>query len=84
MPPVPYLHDSRAIVNRPINLASSRKATLQLLSSFLKYFSLSYLGRSSTGAEIGRFERFVFLFLALFCQAFCFCFLEFFRLIDSC
>ena len=27
------------------------------------------------GAEVGRFERFVFLFLALFCQAFCFCLL---------
>ena len=27
------------------------------------------------GAEVGRFERFVFKFLALFCQAFCFCFL---------
>ena len=27
------------------------------------------------GAEVGRFERFVFLFLALFCQALCFCFL---------
>ena len=26
------------------------------------------------GAEVGRFERFVFLFLALFCQAFCFYF----------
>ena len=25
------------------------------------------------GTEVGRFERFVFLFLALFCQAFCFC-----------
>ena len=41
------------------------------------------------GAEVGRFERFVFLFLALVCQAFCFCFLgqyfwEFLRLIDSC
>ena len=24
------------------------------------------------GAEVGRFERFVFLFLALFCQAFFF------------
>ena len=41
------------------------------------------------GAEVGRFERFVFLFLALFCQAFCFCFwdsnfLEFLKLIDSC
>ena len=43
------------------------------------------------GAEVGRLERFVFLFLALFCQAFCFCFwgggsnfLEFLKLIDSC
>ena len=27
------------------------------------------------GAEVGRFERFVFLFLALFCQALCFCLL---------
>ena len=45
------------------------------------------------GAEVGRFERFVFLFLALFCQAFCFCFvtvfwdsnfLDFLKLIDSC
>ena len=26
------------------------------------------------GAKVGRFEHFVFLFLALFCQAFCFCF----------
>ena len=26
------------------------------------------------GAEVRRFERFVFLFLALFCQAFCVCF----------
>ena len=26
------------------------------------------------GAEVARFEHFVFLFLALFCQAFCFCF----------
>ena len=33
------------------------------------------------GAEVGRFERFVFLFLALFCQAFCFCF---FGQLDSC
>ena len=67
VPPVPYLCDSHAI---PINLASSKK----LLSSFLYYFSLSYLDRPSLGAEVGRFERFVFLFLALFCQAFCFCF----------
>ena len=41
---------------------------LQLLSSFLYYFSLSSLDRPSMGAEVGRFERFVFLFLALFCQ----------------
>ena len=27
------------------------------------------------GAEVGRFKRFVFLFLALVCRAFCFCFL---------
>ena len=26
-----------------------------------------------TGAEVERFERFVFLFLALVCRAFCFC-----------
>ena len=26
------------------------------------------------GAEVGRFERFFFLFLALVCRAFCFCF----------
>ena len=38
------------------------------------------------GAEVGRFERFVFLFLALFCRAFCFCFLDsnFLELIDTC
>ena len=37
------------------------------------------------GAEVRRFERFVFLFLALFCQAFCFCFWDgnFLELIDS-
>ena len=27
------------------------------------------------GAEVGMFEHFVLLLLALFCQAFCFCFL---------
>ena len=52
----------------------ARRKGLQPLSSFLYYFSLSYLDRPSMGAEVGRFERFVFLFLALFCQAFCFCF----------
>ena len=85
MPPVLYLRDSRAI---PIYLVSSKKG-LQLLSSFLYYFSLSYLDRPSMGAEVGRFERFVFLSLALFCQAFCLFFgtvnfLEFLKLIDSC
>ena len=70
MPTVPYLHDSQATVTRP-----ARRKGLQLLSSFLYYFSLSSLDRPSMGAEVGRFERFVFLFLALFCQAFCFCFL---------
>ena len=69
MPPVPYLRDSRATVTRP-----ARRKRLQLLSSFLYYFSLSSLDRPSMGAEVGRFERFVFLFLALFSQAFCFCF----------
>ena len=85
MPPVPYLRDSRATVTRP-----TRRKGLQLLSSFLYYFSLSSLDRPSMGAEVGRFERFVFLFLALFCQALCFCFfgdsnfLEFLKLINSC
>ena len=74
VPPMPYLRDSRAIVSRPSIRLALRKG-LQLLSSFLYYFSLSSLDRPSVGAEVGRFERFVFLFLALFCQAFCFCFL---------
>ena len=69
MPPVPYLRDSRAIVTRPARIKG-----LQLLSSFLYYFYLSSLDRPSMGAKVGRFERFVFLFLALFCHAFCFCF----------
>ena len=74
MPPVPYLRDSRTIVTiQSIWLA--RRKGLQLLSSFLYYFSLSSLDRPSMGAEVGRFERFVLLFLALFCQAFCYCFL---------
>ena len=70
MPPVQYLRDSRATVTRP----APRKGLL-LLSSLLYYFSLSSLDRPSMGAEVGRFERFVFLFLALFFHAFCFCFL---------
>ena len=42
------------------------------------------------GAEVERFVRFVFLFLALVCRAFSFCcffesnFLEFLRLFDTC
>ena len=51
-----------------------RRKGLQLLSSFLYYFSLLYLDRPSVGAEVGRFECFVFLFPALVCRAFCFCF----------
>ena len=74
MLPVPYLRDSRTIVTHPSIWLAGRKG-LQLLSSFLYYFSLSSLDRPSMGAEVGRFERFVFLFLALFCLAFCFCFL---------
>ena len=74
MPPVPYLRNSRAIVTRP-SIQLARRKGLQLLSSFLYYFSLLSLDRPSIGGEVGRFERFVFLFLALFCQAFCFFFL---------
>ena len=59
----------------PPSIWLARRKGLQLLSSFLYYFSLSSLDRPRIGAEVGRFERFVFLFLALFCQAFCFCFL---------
>ena len=58
----------------PKSIWLARRKGLQLLSSFLYYFSLSYLERLSIGAEVGRFERFVFLLLALVCQAFCFCF----------
>ena len=88
MPPVPYLRDSRAIVTRP-SIWLARRKGLQLLSSFLYYFSLSSLDRPSMGAEVGRFERFVFLFLALFCGVlfpffFDSNFLEFLKLIDSC
>ena len=60
MPPVRYLRDSRAIVTRP-SIWLARRKGLQLLSSFLYYFSLSSLDRPSMGAEVGRFERFVFL-----------------------
>ena len=66
MPPEPYLHDSSAIVTHP-SIWLVRRKGLQLLSSFLYYFSLSSLDRPSMGAEVRRFEHFVFLFLALFC-----------------
>ena len=68
--PMLYLRYSRATVTCP-----ARRKGLQLLSSFVYYFSLSSLDRPSMGANVGRFERFIFLFLALFGQAFCFCFL---------
>ena len=88
MPPVPYLRDSLAIVTRP-SIWLARRKGLQLLSSFLYYFSLSSLDRPSMGAEVGKFERFVFLFLALFCGVLFPFFLdsnffEFSKLIDSC
>ena len=57
VPPVPYLRDLRAIVTRP-SIWLARRKGLQLISSFLYYFSLD---RPSMGAEVGRFERFVFL-----------------------
>ena len=87
MPPVQYQRDSRAIVTRP-SIWLARRKGLQLLSSFLYYFSLSSLDRPSMGAEVGRFERFVFLFLALFFRRFVSVFgdsnfLEFSKLIDS-
>ena len=66
-----YLCDSRAIVTCPINQAGSKKETA------LVCFSTTFLCRIwidlSTGAEVGRFERFVFLFFSLVCRAFCFC-----------
>ena len=69
---MPYLRDSRAIIPASIWLARTKR--LQLLSSFLYYYSLTHLDRPSTGAEVGRFERFVFLFLTFVCKVFCFCF----------
>ena len=46
----------------PISIWLARRKGLQLLSSFLYYFSLSSLDRPSMGAEVGRFERFVSYF----------------------
>ena len=71
VPPELYLCDSRAVVTRPINQTGSKKETA------LVRFSTNFLCRIwidlSTGAEVGRFERFVFLFFSLVCRAFCFC-----------
>ena len=70
-------------------LPAARRKGLQLLSSFLYYFSLSSLDRPSMGAEVGRFERFVFFFSFILSGVlFLFLgdsnFLEFLKLIDSC
>ena len=70
MSPVPYLHALPLLTTQSTRLAQKR---LQLLSSFLYYFSLIYLDRPSTGAEVGRYERFVFLLLGLVCREFYFC-----------
>ena len=50
-------------IHVPLLPRLARRKRLQLLSSFLYYFSSSYLDQPSVGAEVGRFERFVFLFL---------------------
>ena len=46
----------------PITIWLARRKGLQLLSSFLYYFSLSSLDRPSMGAEVGRFEALFFYF----------------------
>ena len=61
---------ARFMVNRPNQSIRPGRKGLQLLSSFLYCFFLLYLDRPSTGAEVGRYERFVFLFLALVCRTF--------------
>ena len=58
----------------PQSIWLAQRKQLQLLSLFLYYYSLSHFDRPSTGAEIGRFDCFVFLFLAFVCRAFCFSF----------
>ena len=60
---MPYVHDSRAIVTRPIFLASSKKGT----AAALVRFSTTYLWTDLARQLVGRFEHFLFLFLALFC-----------------
>ena len=62
---MPHLLDSRAIVTCPINRARLKKR-LQVLSSFLYYSSFFVFGLAySTGAEVGRFEHFVFLYISV-------------------
>ena len=71
MPPVPYIAAQFTCHCYPTNQTKlARRKGLQLLSSFLYYSSLLYLDRPSSGAEVGRFKRFLFLFLALVCEAF--------------
>ena len=53
----------------------ARRKRQPRLSLLLYYYSLLCLDRPSTGAVVGRFECFVFLFLAFICKAFCYCFL---------
>ena len=79
---------ARAVPARFTSHWLARRKRLQLLSSILYYFSLSSLDRPRMGAEVGRFERFVFLFLALFFRRFVSVFwdsnfLEFSKLIYS-
>ena len=62
-PPAPYLRDSRAIVIRPITNRLARRNGLRLLSSFLTTF-LCGIWTGLDGSEVGRFECFIFLFLA--------------------
>ena len=45
------------------SIGLAQRKGLQLLISFLYYFSLLHLDRPIVGAEVGRFERFLFLFL---------------------
>ena len=72
MPPVPYLHDSRAIVNCPINIWLAQRKGLQLLCSFPTTFLCRIWTDLARELKL-EFERFVFLFLAFVCRAFCFC-----------
>ena len=80
MSPVLYMRDSRAIVTHPLIWLPRRKG-LQLLSSFLYYFSLSYLDRPSMKVRAHCFLIFIRRFVSVFWDS---NFLEFLKLIDSC